>query len=392
MSDATSIWHRKSSEKTAFLAAAGVPVAAESATVTPGRQEDPKTLDSEGKVVLSHVDPQVDHILKTTWTFWFLHRGPGVKISNYLRATSNLGNVSTVEQFWQMYLHLTPINRLPYTSEYLLFREGVNPVWEDPVNVTGGKWVVHLKRHSGPGSTKRERAGAAAVAAVPALSGLSERSELSSASSANTTTTTTKAPVQLRHLAALSWEKLMLAIIGGTFAPELESDEIVGIVASARRDEDILSVWNRSLDETVTQAIKNALVTVFDGVLDVSTLTFEYKVHQESIKEGAEKQASYEQRHHQHQHQHQHPHHHHHHHHHGSQQSRHYNQHSTSHPHQHQHQNQNQNQHQNQQQNQHHNQNTTHRQAPRPLHSHANPHPSPHSPRLFSDRSSSFFP
>jgi len=54
-----------------------------------------------------------------------------------------------VEDFWAYYNHLVRPNDLPTSIDYQLFREGVSPLWEDPVNKNGGKWVVRLKKGDG---------------------------------------------------------------------------------------------------------------------------------------------------------------------------------------------------------------------------------------------------
>ena len=95
------------------------------------------------------------------------------------------------------------------TTDLLLFHSGVQrPVWEDPLNLSGGKWIIRLKK------------------------GVADR----------------------------IWEDIVLGIIGDQFHPEGEDDpantvgrqwdddwpEICGVTLSVRASEDILSVWNRT--------------------------------------------------------------------------------------------------------------------------------------------------
>ncbi|EEB87202.1 hypothetical protein MPER_15547, partial [Moniliophthora perniciosa FA553] len=101
------------------------------------------------------------------------------------------------------------------TTDYLLFHSGIRrPVWEDPLNITGGKWIIRLKK------------------------GVADR----------------------------IWEDLVLAILGDQFdecrqAPDnaaevanswedssdsdTEWPEICGCTISVRQSEDIVSLWNR---------------------------------------------------------------------------------------------------------------------------------------------------
>jgi hypothetical protein len=257
------LYHTNFSEKSTFLASAGVRL--------PFNGSGPEdTVDENGLVVVS---PRLGtNVLQSTWTVWFLHRGPGVKISNYLQATKQLGSFSTAEEFWDLYCHLRRVDKLSFTSEYQLFRKGIKPMWEDPVNAAGGKWVVRFKRPLK--ERRRDELGMDASSIVAANRTIAHKH------------------AQCRHQAAVYWESLVLAIVGGSLGePEL-AEEVVGAVVSVRRDEDILSVWNRhGDDQDVIEKIKRAMQDTLGLGPDV---LLEYKIHQESIKEGAEKQANYE--------------------------------------------------------------------------------------------------
>ena len=46
-----------------------------------------------------------------------------------------------------MHTHLSPPSSLLPTTDYLLFHAGVRrPVWEDPLNRAGGKWIIRLRK------------------------------------------------------------------------------------------------------------------------------------------------------------------------------------------------------------------------------------------------------
>ncbi|KAK9327335.1 translation initiation factor eIF 4e-like domain-containing protein [Lipomyces starkeyi] len=195
---------------------------------------DQSTIDSEpnGNPISYNISAP-EHPLKYNWTLWFLHRAPGVKISDYEKATKEISSFSTAEDFWRLYSYLARPSALPYTSEYHLFKTGVRPIWEDPTNVNGGKWILKLKKGTG---------------SVP-------------------------------------WESLLLAIIGGEFGNSL-GDEVVGAVISIRREADIISVWNK---QGTNGAINLKIRDMIRNVLGLSNIAIEYKVHADSMKEGAEK-------------------------------------------------------------------------------------------------------
>ncbi|KAK9362984.1 translation initiation factor eIF 4e-like domain-containing protein [Lipomyces starkeyi] len=195
---------------------------------------DQSTIDSEpnGDPISYNISAP-EHPLKYNWTLWFLHRAPGVKISDYEKATKEISSFSTAEDFWRLYSYLARPSALPYTSEYHLFKTGVRPIWEDPTNVNGGKWILKLKKGTG---------------SVP-------------------------------------WESLLLAIIGGEFGNSL-GDEVVGAVISIRREADIISVWNK---QGSNGGINLKIRDIIRNVLGLSNIAIEYKVHADSMKEGAEK-------------------------------------------------------------------------------------------------------
>ena len=43
-----------------------------------------------------------------------------------------------------MYNNVYGINEVISNTDYLLFKNGVKPEWEDPANKLGGKWVVTM--------------------------------------------------------------------------------------------------------------------------------------------------------------------------------------------------------------------------------------------------------
>jgi translation initiation factor 4E len=137
------------------------------------------------------------------WVFWFRQqRAPGNKITNYEEGIKKISAFASVESFWSLWTHLHPPSALLPTTDYLLFHQGMRrPVWEDPLNLPGGKWIVRLRK------------------------GVGDR----------------------------IWEDLVLALIGDQFAGVAQPHEdawpeICGCTISVRQNEDILSVWNR-IDE-----------------------------------------------------------------------------------------------------------------------------------------------
>lgn len=208
------------------------------------------------------------HPLRNTWNFWFRqHRAPGNKIVNYEEGIKKVSAFSSVESFWSLWTHLNPPSTLLPTTDYLLFHNGIRrPVWEDPLNLSGGKWIIRLKK------------------------GVSDR----------------------------LWEDLVLAIIGEQFdccVPEKDGDttdgsegtkggkfprrtiqqqqapqipagdwpEICGCTISVRQNEDIISVWNRTDSDP---KVKEKIGSTIRRVLNLpSNTNMEYKSNNDSMQD-----------------------------------------------------------------------------------------------------------
>jgi translation initiation factor 4E len=159
------------------------------------------------------------------WVFWFRQqRAPGNKITNYEEGIKKISAFASVESFWSLWTHLHPPSALLPTTDYLLFHQGIRrPVWEDPLNLPGGKWILRLRK------------------------GVADR----------------------------IWEDLVLALVGDQFAGvapphEDEWPEICGCTISVRQSEDILSVWNR-IDEP---KLRERIRCVQSGRFFLSALTY----------------------------------------------------------------------------------------------------------------------
>jgi translation initiation factor 4E len=181
-----------------------------------------------------------------TWTFSFMCRnaprpreegnltnGNGTSVENqYENAIHTINDVSNTQEFWAIYSHLARARSLPINSDSHLFRRGVKPLWEDPSNALGGKWMIRLRK----------------------------------------------------GLASRLWEHLVIALLGDQFS-SVGNHEICGAVLSIRNHEDIISVWNRDAsDESAKSAIKDILKKVL--MLPPATV-LEYKAHNQSLKDNS---------------------------------------------------------------------------------------------------------
>ena len=52
-----------------------------------------------------------------------------------------MGRCGTVEEFYSVYCYL-PVIGTEQATNYSLFREGIEPLWEDPANSQGGRTIL----------------------------------------------------------------------------------------------------------------------------------------------------------------------------------------------------------------------------------------------------------
>lgn len=225
------------SAATAKLSVSDAPAASDPSPST-AAPSDPST-SSSTPAAGDADEAQQSHPLEHTWTF---HFNPPNKPSASGEWSSNVKEVSsfaTVEDFWRLYNALKPPSQLQTGSNYHLFKQGIQPEWEDPANRRGGKWTIVFPRRGGD-----------AVAVKTADD---------------------------------AWLYTQLAMIGEQFGAD--SDEICGAVIAPRNKETRLALWTRTGDDEDTV---RRIGSFFKKNLSHEAI-ISYQLHDESIK----KQTSY---------------------------------------------------------------------------------------------------
>jgi len=82
---------------------------------------------------------EVKHPLQNTWSLWFFKNEKGNQWKDNLRLVTSF---STVEDFWAIYNHIQLSSKLPTGCDYMLFKQGIEPMWEDVQNREGGRWLL----------------------------------------------------------------------------------------------------------------------------------------------------------------------------------------------------------------------------------------------------------
>jgi len=177
-------------------------------------------------------DFAIKHPLQFAWSWWY--DNPGGK--NWKSTQQSWGDhlkkiytFHTVEDFWCLWNNIKGANELPSGSNYHVFKDGIEPKWEDSANKCGGKWLIQLK--------------------------------------------TAQRNSQLNQL----WLWAVLACIGNSFEDE---EDICGVVVSVRKSNDKICLWTRdATQEEKTMRIGKQLKELL-GL----QIKLEYQVHVDAIR------------------------------------------------------------------------------------------------------------
>uniref|UniRef100_A0A8C6J6U7 Uncharacterized protein n=1 Tax=Melopsittacus undulatus TaxID=13146 RepID=A0A8C6J6U7_MELUD len=77
------------------------------------------------------------------WALWFFKNDKSKMWQENLRLITKF---STVEDFWALYSHIQPASKLSSGCDYSLFKDSIEPMWEDSQNKCGGRWLITLAK------------------------------------------------------------------------------------------------------------------------------------------------------------------------------------------------------------------------------------------------------
>jgi len=137
------------------------------------------------------------------WTFWYVYtlshnekKKQGKRGRHHEYILHEVYSFGTIEDFWKMHNNIYSVEEIMPNTDYMLFKKGVRPEWEDTQNRQGGKWVVTL----------------------PIEEDMEE---------------------ECNH----AWLKSLVSLISGGQVNEAENEAINGIVLSVREKHLRLSLW-----------------------------------------------------------------------------------------------------------------------------------------------------
>lgn len=85
----------------------------------------------------------IKHPLQNRWALWFFKNDKSKTWQANLRL---IAKFDTVEDFWALYNHIQLSSNLMSGCDYSLFKDGVEPMWEDDRNRRGGRWLITLSK------------------------------------------------------------------------------------------------------------------------------------------------------------------------------------------------------------------------------------------------------
>ncbi|XP_064605301.1 eukaryotic translation initiation factor 4E-like [Liolophura sinensis] len=85
----------------------------------------------------------IKHPLQNRWALWFFKND---KTKDWASNLKLITSVETVEDFWGLYNHVQKASRLPSGCDYSMFKDGIQPMWEDTQNKEGGRWLINLNK------------------------------------------------------------------------------------------------------------------------------------------------------------------------------------------------------------------------------------------------------
>ncbi|KAI8809961.1 eukaryotic translation initiation factor 4E [Cladochytrium replicatum] len=188
--------------------------------------------EGEISALVDSINYNVKHPLQNRWTLWFDNPQKKTTQANWSQNLKKVITVGTVEDFWGMYNNVMKATGLMAGANYSFFKEGVQPMWEDPANEKGGKWVVPIPRG------KRDT------------------------------------------LLDQYWLNTILACVGEEFN---RGDEICGVVVSVRKAQDRLSIWTKTAsDKEATEEIGRQLKKALGIEIEIG-----FQGHSEALQRNA---------------------------------------------------------------------------------------------------------
>jgi translation initiation factor 4E len=148
--------------------------------------------------------------LHNKWNLWFDNPKAAAPNSDWKENLQLCGTFDTPAKFWQIFNNVKPSSQLSTQCNYHIFKEGIQPMWEDPQNEQGGKWVFTIPKGKNSNGT--------------VISRVDE-----------------------------FWLFTCLAVIGETI--DFTGDMVCGAVVSIRKSQDRIALWIKTNEPEIVSKI-----------------------------------------------------------------------------------------------------------------------------------------
>ncbi|XP_068149052.1 eukaryotic translation initiation factor 4E1 [Drosophila tropicalis] len=192
-----------------------------------GEEEESHALQPSFHRVVSLIDYEVTvkHPLEHTWTQWHWEND---RNKSWIDMLIEVTSFNTVEDFFSVYYIIKPPSDLKIFNDYMVFKQGVRPMWEDEANKNGGRWIMLLEKAS-------------------------------------------------KCFINKMWHDLLLCILGECFH---YSDQICGAVINVRNKANKLSLWTK--DAANEQAILS-IGHHMKQLLELGDMEIQYQAHKDAM-------------------------------------------------------------------------------------------------------------
>lgn len=182
------------------------------------------------EVAIAETPVPEKHPLQNKWALWYFKADKSKDWKDNLKLVISF---DTVEDFWAVYNHIKPASQISSGCDYMLFKDGIEPMWEDTHNRAGGRWLVNLD--------KRDR----------------------------------------RDILDQCWLETLMCLVGEGF--DNSSDEVCGAVVQIRTKGDKIAIWTGNVQKaddimTIGRTYKDRLSLHCRG-----RITLLYQSHQDVI-------------------------------------------------------------------------------------------------------------
>ena len=107
--------------------------------------KDDMTIEDFLRLGISREIVMMKHPLANKWVFWWFRND---KSKSWEQNQEKIATVDTIEDFWQVHNYIEPASKLNQGCDYMVFKKGIQPDWEDFQNMAGGRWIANIDKNS----------------------------------------------------------------------------------------------------------------------------------------------------------------------------------------------------------------------------------------------------